>query len=113
MCNTRFPTKQEVKKREVANISHVINRTQSEIFVNVCVLSNNFSIKKLKKKKIKKWVLNGVALDSVMGKRKRDSGAETNLCYWDKEKLYKVMIIEMRDWKKVDFIHLFLAQTRL
>lgn len=40
MCNTRFPTKQEVKKREVANISHVINRTQSEIFVNVCVLSN-------------------------------------------------------------------------
>lgn len=33
--------------------------------------------------------------------------------YWDEEKLYKVMIIEMRDWKKVDFTHLFLAQTRL
>lgn len=54
MCNTRFPTKQEVKKREVANISHVINRTQSEIFVNVCVLSNKLLLdKKIKKTRLK------------------------------------------------------------
>ena len=89
MCNTRFPTKQEVKKREVANISHVINRTQSEIFVNVCVLSNKLLLdKKIKKKKIKKWVLNGVALDSVMREKEKEILTQKPTCVTGTKKNY-------------------------